>query len=352
MPQIITLLGKGGIGCTALSIGLARQWASQGRRVLWVGQGGQYPTNLWGDTAPSTQPQEIGANLSIVTLSTTQLLEKTWDYVKQLEARYLRTPILKGVYGQELGVVPGLDAAVALYSLQEYFYSGRYDVILYDGSSSLDTLRMFAMPDTLSWYIRRFRQVIETSDLWRNTMPILQPVAATVLNMAWTGENLNMPALEETSNLLDRGQKALADPTQVAAYLVVDGSPAATEAAIWLWGSSQQAGLTVAGVLVQGASATADAFQPLPVYPVTTDHLPSLQPTSDLPKPIEIDIAARQVKLFLPGFTKQQVKLSQSGPEITIEAGEQRRNILLPPTLNGAQVTGAKFQHNYLIVSL
>jgi anion-transporting ArsA/GET3 family ATPase len=351
MAQIITLLGKGGIGRTTLSIRLARQWASQGRRVLWVGQGGQYPANLWGDVVLSSQPQSIGANLSVVLLSTTQLLEKTWDNIKQLEARYLRTPILKGVYGQELAVVPGVDGAVALYCLQEYFCGGQYDLIIYDGGSSAETLRIFAMPDTLSWYIRRFRQVIETSDLWRNTMPILQPVAATVLNMAWTGENLNMPALEEASQLLQKGQQALADPTQVAAYLVVDSSPAASQAAIWLWGSAQQAGLTVAGVLAQG-TIDAEEFQPLPIYPVTAGDLPTLQPTRDLPKPIEIDILARQVKLFLPGFTKQQVKLSQSGPEITIEAGEQRRNILLPPQLSGAQVTGAKFQNNYLIVSL
>jgi anion-transporting ArsA/GET3 family ATPase len=354
MPQIITFLGKGGIGCTTLSIAAARQFASQGRRTLWVGQGGHYPTQLWGDVMPTAQPQEIGANLSIVTLSTTQLLEQTWERVKQLETRYLRTPILQNVYGQELGVVPGVDGAVALYSLQDYFFSGRYDVILYDGMDSLDTLRIFAMPDTLSWYIRRFRQVIETSDLWRNSMPILQPVAATVLNMAWTGENLNIPALEEASAILTKGQQALADPTQVAAYLVTDGSPIANETATWLWGSSQQAGLTVAGVLVRDGAAASltEAFQPLPVYPVSATEVPSLQPTADLPKPIEIDTVARQVKLFLPGFTKQQVKLSQSGPEITINAGEQRRNILLPAGLRGSQVTGAKFQNNYLIISL
>ncbi len=358
MPQIITFLGKGGSGRTTMSIASARQLASGGQRVLWVGQSAYYAPDLWGGSVITSQPESIAANLSVVNLSATQLLEKAWDIVKQTETRYLRTPLLQNVYGQELSVVPGIDGAVALYSLQEYFASGKYDVIIYDNPSSLDALRAFAMPDTLSWYIRRFRQVIESSDLWRNAMPILQPVAATVLSMAWTGENLNIPAVQEATELLDRGQKALADPTQVTAYLVVNDDPAEIQAATWMWGSAQQASLAVAGVLVNRASAVSnelqEAFAPLPVVAVADPRnaMPSLKPTRDVPKPIEIDITARQVRLFLPGFTKQQVKLSQSGPEITIEAGEQRRNIMLPQGLRGADVTGAKFQDNYLIVSL
>ncbi len=354
MTQIITFLGKGGVGCTTVSVAAARQMAGQGQRILWVGQG-FCAANLWGEVVLTDQPQTVGANLSVVSLSTTQLLEKAWSLVKQLEAKYLRTPLLQAVYGQEMAVIPGMDGAVALYTLQEYFYSGQYDVILYDGTDGLNTLRTFGLPDTLSWYIRRFRQVIETSDLWRNTMPILQPVAATVMNMAWTGEGLNVPAVQDATDLLDRGQKALANPQQVAAYLVTDATD--TQTALWLWGRAQQVGLIVAGVLVNRASSIGadiqESFQPLPVSAIgDLSDLPSLKPTADLPQPIEIDVANRQVKLFLPGFTKQEVKLSQSGPEITIDAGDQRRNIFLPPSLRGSDVTGAKFQNNYLIISL
>jgi anion-transporting ArsA/GET3 family ATPase len=356
MTQILTFLGKGGVGCSTVSIAAARQMASQGQRVVWVGQG-CYAANLWGEVILTDQPQTVGANLSAVSLSTTQLLEKAWTLVKQLEAKYLRTPLLQTVYGQEMAIIPGMDGAVALYTLQEYFYSNQYDVIIYDGTDGLNTLRTFGLPDTLSWYIRRFRQVIETSDLWRNTMPILQPVAATVLNMAWTGEGLNMPAVQEATDLLDRGQKAMTNPQQVAAYLVTSNAASDVQAALWLWGRAQQVGLCVAGVLVNQASTleadSQEAFQPLPIHYIGDfSNFPTLQPTAELPKPIEIDVANRQVKLFLPGFTKQEVKLSQSGPEITIDAGDQRRNILLPPSLRGADVTGAKFQNNYLIISL
>jgi nitrogenase subunit NifH len=47
MPQIITFLGKGGSGRTTMSTAAARQLASVGQRVLWVGQSAYYTPELW-----------------------------------------------------------------------------------------------------------------------------------------------------------------------------------------------------------------------------------------------------------------------------------------------------------------
>jgi HSP20 family molecular chaperone IbpA len=103
-------------------------------------------------------------------------------------------------------------------------------------------------------------------------------------------------------------------------------------------------------------------FNPLPVHSLPSrseenwqplmQHLPNFQQDAlQAPKPMTVDIAQRQVKLFLPGFAKNQVQLTQSGPELTIAAGDQRRNLFLPQELKGQKVTGAKFQDGYLIIS-
>lgn len=365
MALILTFLGKGGTGRTTVAIAAAKQLSSLGQRVLLVEQDPSPAFSVLLGASTSPQAQDIGPNLQVVQLQSTVLLERSWEDVKKLEAQYLRSPILKNVFGQELGILPGMDSALALNAIREYENSGKYDAIIYDGTGDQATLRMLGMAEVLSWYIRRFRKVVEDSDVWKSVSPFIQPITSAVLNVSWTGENFAQEPTKQASNLLEEGKSAVADPNRVAAYLVTTDDPVAIATAKYLWGSAQQIGLTVGGTLLNQApisNAVATEFSPLslstipsrtgPDWQPLMDALPNFKQASLAPRPITIDITTREVRLFLPGFDKKQVKLTQSGPEVTIDAGDQRRNILLPPALSGQSVKGAKFQNSYLTLSL
>jgi arsenite-transporting ATPase len=152
------------------------------------------------------------------------------------------------------------------------------------------------------------------------------------------------------------------------AFLVTTPSADAIATARYLWGSAQQVGLTVGAVCVnQGdlGSRYERAFAPLPHFPIPQRSGQESQDWSGLiaalPDPQQIartanrstvvDLQAQVVKLFLPTFDKSQVKLTQYGPEVTVEAGDQRRNLSLPAALQGRSVKGAKFQDEYLVIS-
>ncbi|XWK90622.1 MAG: ArsA family ATPase [Phormidium sp.] len=387
MSLILTFLGKGGTGRTTVAIAAAKKLALQGKKVLLATQDTSPAFGLLLGATLSPEPQELSPNLYGVQFQTSLLLERSWEEVKNLEAQYLRMPLIKEVYGQELGVLPGMDSALALNEIREYDKSGKYDAIVYDGIGDQNTLRMFGMPENLSWYLRRFQTIFSNSDLGRTLLPFLQPIASAVLNISLTPENLSKP--NRATNLLDEGKAAIADPHRVAAYLVTTGDPSSIATAKYLWGSAQQVGLTVGGVILNQAilpdtvvaeiaenlqqvyetfdresaitNTVTSEFAPLQIsnlpqrvgddWQALINAMPDFRAAAMVPRPMEVDVAARQVKLFLPGFEKKQVKLTQNGPEVTLEAGDQRHNIELPPELSGNSVRAAKFQNNYLILS-
>ncbi len=365
MSLILTFLGKSGTHRTKVAIAAAKLLASQGKRVLLAGSP-EPALPILLDVPVSPDPQEIAPNLQVVQFQASVLLERSWEEVKKLEAQYLKTPILKDVFGQELAILPGMDNALALNAIREYYESGKYDVIIYDGTGDTNTLRMWGMPETISWYVRRFRQLFANSDLGKTIAesPLIQPLVSSLFNVNWTADNFSQPA-NQANNFLDKGKAAIADPKHVSVFLVTSDDSIDVATSRYLWGSSQQVGLTVGGVILiakDSPTTTLEEFAPLPVSVVPDIADSNWQPLIDAlpnfvaqaqqaPKPIEIDIHERQVRLFLPGFDKKQVKLTQYGPEVTVEAGDQRRNIFLPPALSGRPVTGAKFQHNYLIIS-
>jgi len=365
MALILTFLGKNGITRSKIAIAAAISLATQGKRVLLAGLADPTLPILL-NTTLTPDPQEISPNLHAVQFQASVLLERNWEELKKLEEQYLRSPIFKEVYGQELVVLPGMDNALALNAIREYDASGKYDAIIYDGTGDAGSLRMLGMPESLSWYVRRFRQLFVNSDLGRtiSESPLIQPLISSLFNFNWTADNFSQPT-NQVNNFLEQGKAALANPERVAAFLVTTSDPIDVANCRYLWGSAQQICLTIGGaILVSGGENTnlSTEFAPLPVSIVPDvsngewqpliDALPNfVEQALQAPKPLEIDVHNRQVRLFLPGFDKKQVNLTQQGPEVTVEAGDQRRNIFLPPALSGKRITGAKFQNSYLIIS-
>ncbi|MFM1842532.1 MAG: hypothetical protein RLZZ490_1268, partial [Cyanobacteriota bacterium] len=339
----------------------AKQLAQRGQRVLVMGQDPSLGW-LW-DVTLTEKPHTVETNIEGFLLSSTHLLEQGWEKLKALEAQYLRSPTLKNIYGEELGVLPGMDEILILNALREYDQGGCYDVVIYDGPGNLSTLRLLGIPDIAGWYWRRFQKVLADSDVVQTLAPFVQPMASAVLSVNWSPEQFtNHPQSPQT--ILNQGKAAIADPQKFAAYLITSNDPIAQKVAKTYWGGAQQVGVTVNGViqtpLGQGSLAS-NEFEPLVINALPTytpgnwqpliNALPDFLAPNKAPRPLEIETTARQVKIYLPGFDKKAVKLTQSGPELTIEVGDQRRNIDLPASLRGKAVTGAKFQAGYLIVS-
>ncbi|MEM6450869.1 MAG: ArsA family ATPase [Cyanobacteria bacterium P01_D01_bin.105] len=372
MTLILTFLGKGGTGCSTVAIASAQKLSAEGKRVLFFSQTAGPDTAVLLGTellASTSTITSNGQTFEAVKLQTTALLDSNWEQLKTFEAEYLRDPFFKAVYGQELSVVPGMDDFLALNALREYATSGRYDVIVHDGSHDQASLRMWGAIDGVDWYFRRFKKVFQDSQFYRSISPFIAPVTGAILSSGLSGDIWNQPEAQGIEQIVAKGKAMVRDPMQLRAYVVTSTDEVAIAQGKYLWSAAQQINLTVTGTIINtlvpseiDITSAASAFKPLPIATVpyaTSDHrwepivsaLPALTDAVDVPQPMTIDISSSSVKLFLPGFDKSQVKLTQYGPEVTVQAGDQRHNLSLPSALNGRSVTGAKFQDGYLIIS-
>lgn len=361
MPQILTFLGQSRSSCAIASVAFARQLAQQGARVLWMTQdSGPLPATLWGQSL-STEVQAVGTKVWALQFQAAQLLEQSWDVVKGIEAQYLRNPLLRQVFGQELVLLPGMEDALTLDAIRGLYESQAYDYLVFDGVSGKASLRMWGLPEQMDWYIRRFQKVLAESELAQALSPFIQPIAGAVLNISGNQASIDQP-VQQARSFLEAGRTVVQSGQTLLSFLVTTADPGDVEMARYLWGSSQQIGMTVGGAIAYNSQPDPQTFAPLPLHTLSPLNDRDWQPlmaavpgleaaVQTAPAPVVVNEPERQVKLFLPGFTKADIDLTQYGPEVTITAGDQRRNLFLPSSLKNRSVQGAKFQEDYLILS-
>lgn len=361
MPKVVAFLGND-IEPTAYAIAQGHAQAGQKTLILVPTPGIRFKY-LCGSEF-TQEPTPLTQNLDIVELRTIHSLGGAWDELRKLIRDYVPADVLGSeVYAGELMVLPGMDLFLTLNALRQHYQSGAYDVLVYAGADPTTTLRFIGLPHAVAWYYRRFGGILEDLDPVKIANAMGGPIATALLATNFDPQKFST-ALSQGKEWVAKGLRAVADPQQLQVYLVTTPDPIAIKQVQWLWGASQQVQVPIAQVLVPMVNPAAieditAAFSPLAVQGlrgndrglVDVASLPNLDtPLKALPCQ-DIDVSQRQIKVFLPGLAKQDVKLTQFNGEITIEAADQRRHIQLPPELQNQPVTAGKFEAPYLVIS-
>ncbi|CAL5336746.1 unnamed protein product [Camellia sinensis] len=110
--------------------------------------------------------------------------------------------VLEGVVGDELGVLPGMDSIFSALALQRNVgFSGnvaqrnqqedKFDVIVYDGISTEETIQMTGATSKARLYLKYFWNLAEKTDLGRLAGPSLLRLANEAISSSTRGSQLN-----------------------------------------------------------------------------------------------------------------------------------------------------------------
>ncbi|AFY62461.1 ArsA family ATPase [Synechococcus sp. PCC 6312] len=361
MPKVVAFLGSD-IEPTAYAVAQSHAQAGQKTLILVPTPGIRFK-HLCG-TEFNPQPTTIAPNLEIVELQAIQILSGAWEELRKFVRDYVPADVLGSeVYAGELMVLPGMDLFLTLNAIRQYYQNSAYDVLVYAGIDPTTTLRFIGLPHALAWYYRRFGRILEDLDPVKIANAIGGPLATALLAANFDTQKIST-ALSQGKEWVEQGVNAVGDPQQLQVYLVTSPESMAIQQTQWLWGASQQVQVPISQVLVPTVNpaaieAVTAAFSPLTVQGlrgndrglVDVASLPNLDTPLKAPPCQEMNVAQRQIKVFLPGLAKHQVKLTQFNGEITIEAADQRRHLPLPPELQNQPVTAGKFEAPYLIIS-
>lgn len=391
-PKLVTFLGKGGSGKTTAAAVAAQYYASEGFKTCLVAQS-QDPTadQLIGCKIGNSLTECV-PNLSTIRLETSKMLLEPLDRLKKVDAQVNFTQgVLEGIVGEELGVLPGMDAICSVLALQKllnFVSTGRnssqpkFDVVVYDCNNTEEILRLIGATDRARSYLRYVRDLAEKTDMGRLASPsLLKLIYDSARPNGKTSEGKLSPEIwNEIEQLLERVSIWFGDPSKLACFLIMDPKKSiSVSSALRYWGCTTQAGGQICGAFGYSEDASemhqevaqkflSLSFSLLPflsndssadwsrvlssLSQNTKEQLRNNMSIQVYPS-VSFDSVQKSVTLFMPGFDKSEIKLYQyrGGSELLIEAGDQRRVIKLPPAMQG-KVAGAKFVDRNLIVSI
>uniref|UniRef100_A0A6N2N468 ArsA/GET3 Anion-transporting ATPase-like domain-containing protein n=1 Tax=Salix viminalis TaxID=40686 RepID=A0A6N2N468_SALVM len=211
--KLVTFLGKGGSGKTTSAIFAAQHYAMSGLRTCLVIQTQDPSAEYLLNYKIGTSPTKCSDNLWAVRLETTKMLLEPLDRLKQADSRLKMTQgVLEGVVGEELGVLPAMDSIFAVYALARLVGSlnanqtnkDKFDIIVYDGVSTDETLRVIGAASKARLYLKYLRNLAEKTDLGRLAGPSLLRLVDESLSLNGSKYNLNRKMSPEIWDSLER----------------------------------------------------------------------------------------------------------------------------------------------------
>ncbi|KOM46276.1 hypothetical protein LR48_Vigan06g158200 [Vigna angularis] len=355
--KLLTFLGKGGSGKTTAAILAAQHYALAGLNTCLVIHGQDTTADYLLNCKIGTSHIACSKNLSAIRLETTKMLLEPLKLLKQADAQLNMTQgTLGGIVGEELGILPGMDSILLVLALERLVgflgiaasksQKDKFDLIIYDGINSEETLRIIGGSSKARLYLKYLRTLAEKTELGRLAAPSLLRLVDEAMiissSRSYFNGKMSSEIWDTLDQILERGSSAFLNPHKFGCLLVMDPNcPTSINSALRYWGCTIQAGAQVSGAFgitsqqenLEILERAKKEFSPLPSafisrllmnnpidwsrVLVDTDNedarhlLNSLTSQVVMPSPVRFDVKRRSVTLFMPGFDKSDIKLYQ-----------------------------------------
>jgi len=383
--RVIIYTGKGGVGKTSVAAATAVKLAEQGYRTLILSTDAAHSLSDSFQVALGSEPVRISERLWGVEVDSLRETEKHWGAVRNWLSGLMSWANLNDITTEEMLVFPGMEELFSLLEIRRHASSGDYDAIIVDCAPTGETLRLLSYPNLLRWWLEK------VFPYERRLLKMVRPVAKVVAGgLELPGDNV-LDSLASLVRQLEKLQKIIIDPAMTSVRVVVNPEKMVIAEArraftyLNLYGFNTDAIIvnrvlpaeagtgywsTWRDIHIKYEEEIRNSFSPLPILRIPMMEsevygLPMLKRIGEAAfantdaaavlyrgkvQEIRKEEDGYVLELVLPFVQKDQLQLSQKGDELTVQAGPYKRKVLLPRTLLGREITGARFTEQKLTI--
>ncbi|OEF97458.1 ArsA family ATPase [Desulfuribacillus alkaliarsenatis] len=384
--RIILYTGKGGVGKTSIAAATAVKSAREGKRTLIISADAAHSLGDSFDQKLSPEPMQLEDNLWAQEIDTNHELEQGWGMVQKYITTLFTANAVNDITTEELTIFPGIEDLLSLLRILKYYKEKTYDLIIVDCAPTGETLALLSFPDMFRWWMERF------FSMKRKTIKVLKPIAEPLIGIPLPSDGV-MGEFERIYNQLDEMRQIFTDRDTTSIRIVVNPEKMVVKEAQRSFTYLNIYNFNVDAIVVNRVipeevtdpyfsvwkdiqskykGMIRDSFEPVPIFqaPMFEKEVLGFDMLSRMAEEIFADNDATKVfynqrtqtiektdtgyllKIYMPFVEKHDLSLNQKGDELIIRAGLIKRTVTLPRTLRGYNVNGAKFENEYLNISL
>jgi arsenite/tail-anchored protein-transporting ATPase len=383
-PRTILYTGKGGVGKTSVAAATAVRSAASGRRTLILSTDPAHSLSDSLQVELGSEPTTVGTNLQAAEIDAQHELGRHWKGVQDWFGELLMQRGLDRISAEELTVPPGVDELFSLLRLMDHHASGKWEVIVIDCAPTGETLRLLSFPEAARWWLEKIvpleRAILTAAaPLARTVLDIPLPTGAVFNDIQRLSANLIAmdQILRDTEHSTIRlvmapDRMVIGEAMRTFTYLNLYGY--LTDAVVVNKVFPEDVGDYFAGWRAhqqEQLELVRSAFAPVPVLEVPYfdrevigdqmlervgaqlfgDDDPAAILYDTITQSIETDQDGATLRLMIPFAKKHEIGLKQVGLELIVTAANQRRTIMLPPTLAAYQPVSATYVDGTLEVA-
>ncbi len=213
--RVIIYTGKGGVGKTSTAAATALRSAHMGYRTIVVSTDSAHSLADSLDFPLTGEIKNVEQNLDAIEVDVLYEMEHNWKEIGKYVSDFLEAQGMDPVSAKEMTVWPGMELMSALFYLDEFSKTDRYDVVVMDTAPTADTLRLLSFPETSDWYFDKLYKV------FRNTIRIARLTVGKLMNTPLPSNEF-LDDLDLIRTRMTSVKKILTDPKITSIRLVVN----------------------------------------------------------------------------------------------------------------------------------